>query len=214
MVAKQILDAKVSLRSLSECIPFLVAIIGFKHKVAITTSVAKASTSSPEDVPHVVGKAVSSQCIFILRDHLVVIVGFLACAAYGNELKGLRNFCILGALILSFDIISVYTFFSAILALKVEINRARRTQDLQYVLEEDGISSLVAARVAERNATIEHPNETNFFKSNSSSIVYFKVIMSLGFSPSMHFGWVVHGYTILQMEVPVEVSHSLVMFHF
>lgn len=188
VVANKFLDAKVSLRSLSECIPFLVAIIGFKHKVAITTSVAKASTSSPEDVPHVVGKAVSSQCIFILRDHLVVIIGFLACAAYGNELKGLRNFCILGALILSFDIISVYTFFSAILALKVEINRARRTQDLQYVLEEDGISSLVAARVAERNATIEHPNETNFFKSNSSSIVYFKVIMSLGFF-AFHAFW-------------------------
>ncbi|RCK60852.1 3-hydroxy-3-methylglutaryl-coenzyme A reductase [Candida viswanathii] len=188
VISNKFLDAKVSLRSLSECIPFLVAIIGFKHKVAITTSVAQSSTSSPEDVPHVVGKAVSDQCLFILRDHLVVIIGFLACAAYGNELKGLRNFCILGALILSFDIVSVYTFFSAILALKVEINRARRTQDLQHVLEEDGISSLVAARVAERNATIEHPNETNFFSSNNSSIVYFKVIMSLGFF-AFHAFW-------------------------
>ena len=98
----------------------------------------------------------------MLRDHLVVIGGLLSCAIYAHHLTGLRNFCILSSLILSFDLILVYTFFSAILGLKVEINRARRTEDLQNALEEEGISSLVAARVAEQSATIEHPNEHNF----------------------------------------------------
>ncbi|EMG46721.1 3-hydroxy-3-methylglutaryl-coenzyme A reductase, partial [Candida maltosa Xu316] len=188
LVCNKVLNVKVSILSLSECLPFLVTIIGFKHKVSIATMVAKSSTASPEDVPHVVGKAVSSQCLSMFRDHVVVIAGFLACAAYGNELQGLRNFCILGAFILSFDLMLVFTFYSAILGLKVEINRARRTEDLQNALEEEGISSLVAARVAEQNATIEHPNETNFFTSGQSSIAYYKVILSLGFF-AFHAFW-------------------------
>lgn len=188
LVSNKFLHTKVSLLSLSEGIPFLVSVIGFKHKVSIATIVANSSTASPEDVPHVVGKAVSSHCLSMLRDHLVVIGGLLSCAIYAHHLTGLRNFCILSSLILSFDLILVYTFFSAILGLKVEINRARRTEDLQNALEEEGISSLVAARVAEQSATIEHPNEHNFFKSNNSSIAYFKVIMSLGFF-AFHAFW-------------------------
>ena len=89
----------------------MVSVIGFKHKVSIATIVANSSTASPEDVPHVVGKAVSSHCLSMLRDHLVVIGGLLSCAIYAHHLTGLRNFCILSSLILSFDLILVYTFF-------------------------------------------------------------------------------------------------------
>ncbi|KAI3404646.2 HMG1 [Candida oxycetoniae] len=173
------LDRKVSLLSLSEGIPFLVAIIGFKHKVSIATVVSKSSTVSPEDVPHIVSQAISSHTLSMFRDHVVVIGALVACAVYANHLTGLRNFCILSAFILAFDLILVHTFYAAILALKIEINRARRTEDLKNALEEEGISSLVAARVAEQSSIIEHPNETNFFQDYS--ILSFKVVMSVGF---------------------------------
>ncbi|CAI5758777.1 unnamed protein product [Candida verbasci] len=187
-VSNKFLNCGVSLISLSEGIPFLVAIIGFKHKVSIAAFVSKSSTASPEDVPHIVAKAVSSHSLSLLRDHVVVIGALLSCAAYANHLTGLRNFCILSSLILSFDLILVYTFYSAILGLKIEINRARRTEDLKGVLEEEGVSSLVAARVAEQSSTIEHPNETNFFTSKDTSILSFKVAMSLGFF-AFHAFW-------------------------
>lgn len=188
VVSNKILQTKVSFLSLSEGIPFLVAIIGFKHKVSIAGLILKSSTVSPDDVPDIVSQAVSSHTLSMLRDHLVVIGAMLACAAYGNHLTGLRNFCILASLILTFDLILVYTFFSAILGLKIEINRARRTDDLKDALEEDGVSSLVAARVAEQSSSIEYPNETNFFSSKDYSILSFKVAMSLGFI-AFHVFW-------------------------
>ncbi|KAI5966615.1 HMG1 [Candida theae] len=188
VVSNKVLQTKVSFVSLSEGVPFLVAIIGFKHKVSIAGFVSKSATVSPDDVPNIVSQAVSSHTLSMFRDHIVVIGAMLACAAYGNHLTGLRNFCILASLILAFDLLLVCTFFSAILGLKIEINRARRTDDLKEALEEDGISSLVAARVAEQSSSIEHPNETNFFSSKDYSILSFKVAMSLGFV-AFHVFW-------------------------
>ncbi|ABN67745.2 3-hydroxy-3-methyl-glutaryl coenzyme A reductase (HMG-CoA) [Scheffersomyces stipitis CBS 6054] len=180
VVTTKVLDTKVPLISISEGIPFLVAIIGFKHKVSIASAVQTASNTS-EDVRTIVARVISSHTVSMLRDHVAVIGVLLACASYGSHLAGLRNFCILSSLILSIDLVLVYTFFSAILALKVEINRARRTEDLKEALEEEGISSLIAQDVALQSSNIEHPNEKNFFASDDSSIVSFKVAMILGF---------------------------------
>lgn len=180
------LDLKVSLLSLTEGIPFLVSIIGFKHKVSIASVVAKASTASPEDVPNIVSQAISSHTLSMFRDHVVVVGALGACAVYASHIIPLRNFCLLSAFILSIDLLLVHTFFAAILALKIEINRARRTEDMQEVLEEDGVSSLVAATVAEQSSTIEYPNEKNFFHTHS--ILSFKVIMTIGFV-SFHLFW-------------------------
>ncbi|KAI5955607.1 HMG1 [Candida jiufengensis] len=205
VVSNKILDCKVSFVSLSEGIPFLVAIIGFKHKVSIATSVSKSSTASPEDVPNIVGQSISSHTLSIFRDHIVVIGALLSCALYANHLTGLRNFCILSSLILTFDLILVHTFFAAILGLKIEINRARRTEDLKDALEEDGISSLVAARVAEQSSTIEHPNDINFFESKDYSILSFKVIMSVGFI-AFHVFWLGSSWLYSTSDGNVKVS--------
>ncbi|KAK6201673.1 3-hydroxy-3-methyl-glutaryl coenzyme A reductase (HMG-CoA) [Scheffersomyces amazonensis] len=174
----KLFENKVPLISLSEGIPFLVAIIGFKHKVSIASAVQRASNSSLE-VKNIVTSVISSHSLSMLRDHISVIGILVLIAAYAPHLEGLKNFCILGALILSFDLLLVYTFFSAILALKIEINRARRTEDLKDALEEEGISSLVAQKVAQQSSNIDHPNDQNniIFSSNDSSIVSFKIAM-------------------------------------
>ncbi|CAK9438838.1 uncharacterized protein LODBEIA_P30620 [Lodderomyces beijingensis] len=202
------LGLKVSLLSLSEGIPFLVAVIGFKHKVSIATIVSRASTVSPEDVPNIVSQAISSHTLSMFRDHVVVIAALGACAAYASHLTSLRNFCILGAFILSFDLILVHTFFAAILGLKIEINRARRTEDLKAALEEEGVSALVAAKVAEQSSAIEHPNEKNFF--SDYSILSFKVVMCVGFIAFHVFwlgrSWLEGNFTttdVLLQKVPV-----------
>lgn len=176
----KVLDTRVPLLSITEGIPFLVAIIGFKHKVSIANLVLKAS-SSPEDVRSIVSNAISSHTVSLLRDHIVVIGALLTCAIYAPHLEGLKNFCILSSIILAFDLLLVYTFFSAILALKVEINRARRTEYLKNALEEDGISSIIAQNVASQSSSIEHPHEASIFSSQETSIVSFKVAMIAGF---------------------------------
>ncbi|KAK6456151.1 3-hydroxy-3-methyl-glutaryl coenzyme A reductase (HMG-CoA) [Scheffersomyces xylosifermentans] len=187
VITTKVLDTKVPLISISEGIPFLVAIIGFKHKISIARAVHLASNTS-QDVRAIVANVVSAHTVSMLRDHLAVIGVLIACASYGSHLAGLRNFCILSILILAIDLLLVYTFFSAILALKVEINRARRTEDLKDALEEDGISSLVAQNVAIQSSSIEHPNENSLFDPKDSSIVSFKVAMVVSFF-AIHAFW-------------------------
>lgn len=181
----KVLDTKVPLLSITEGIPFLVAIIGFKHKVSIATSVLHNSKSSHLDAKTIVADAISTHTLSLLRDHFVVIGAVLACAAYAPHLQGLKNFCILSALILAYDLILVYTFYSAILALKVEINRARRTENLKKALEEDGISSLMAASVASQASHDQYPDESSIF--GSTSVVSFKLAMVIGF-------FAIHGF--------------------
>lgn len=171
-------NTKVPLISISEGIPFLVAIIGFKHKVSIAKSIMKLA-NSPENVSTIVSNAVSAHNVSLLRDTFVVIAGLLSCAAYAPHITGLRNFCILSSFILFFDLILVYTFYAAILALKIEINRARNTQTLKQALEEDGFDSMIAQVYATQNR-VDYSDSTTLFNPKSS-IVSFKMAMIAGF---------------------------------
>lgn len=154
----KVFHTKVSILSMTEGIPFLTAIIGFKHKVSIATTVIAASPSSDE-VRTIVSHAFGSHTISLLRDHFVVIFALLSALVYSFQLEALKSFCILSSTILAFDLLLTYTFYSAILGLKVEINRARRTNDLQTALEEEGISSLVASTIAYRASAQEYPQK-------------------------------------------------------
>lgn len=179
----RVFHTKASLLSLTEGIPFLTAIIGFKHKVSIAKTVMRAS-SSHSDVKSIVSSAVAGHTVSLLRDHAVVIGALFFATIYAGEMEGLRSFCLLSCLILTFDLLLVYTFFSAMLALKVEINRARRTDALQSVLEEEGISSLVAATIANRASEVDYPKDTR----KGSSMLTFKVAM-LGAFLAFHGFW-------------------------
>lgn len=169
------LGVKVTLLSMTEGLPFLVAIIGFKHKVSIASIVVKNSTSK-QDVNSIISNAISSHLLSLFRDHLAVIGALVTIIVYANHLQGLRNFSILAALILSYDLLMIFTFFASILTLKVEINRARRTKDLKQALEDDGISSWIADNVAEKEIDA---SESMF--DEHYSILSFKVFMIAGF---------------------------------
>lgn len=200
------LDAKVPLLSLSEGIPFLVAIIGFKHKVSIALTVQKATLSNL-DAKSIVSSAIASHTVSLLRDHVVVIGAMATCATYASHLVGLRNFCILSSFILGFDLFLVYTFYSAILALKVEISRARRTESLKQALEEDGVSSLVAQSVADQSSNIEFPDQESSFNPKAVSVKLIVVAIVFGFH-AFSFGssWIYSsevGDQLFSSETPV-----------
>lgn len=187
VVATRFLGIKVSLLSMTEGLPFLVAIIGFKHKVSISTMVLKASMSQA-DVKTIISDSISSHFISLFRDHAAVIGALLAIVAYANHLEGLRNFSALAALILSFDLLMTFTFYSSILTLKVEINRARRTENLKRALEEDGISSWVANNIVKKDAKKDKVGTESIFNSENTSILSFKVAMIAGFF-GVHAFW-------------------------
>lgn len=168
--SSKVLQNKPSLLSLTEGIPFLTAIVGFKHKISIAKMVLQAA-SSPSDVKSLVSNAVASHTLSIFRDYGIVFGVLLVTGVFSSEMEGLQTFCLFGCLLLAFDLLLTYTFFAGILALKVEIHRARKTQEMLSMLEEEGVSSLVAATVANKASEAAHSDDAK----KSSTALSFKV---------------------------------------
>ncbi|KAK5122550.1 hypothetical protein LTR85_003813 [Meristemomyces frigidus] len=181
---------------LSEGVPFLVVTVGFEKPIVLTQAVLSAAlhakqnnngNGEPLTIQHAVQIAVRERGFEIVRDYAVEIAILCAGAASGIQ-GGLRQFCFLAAWTLLFDCILLFTFYTAILTIKLEINRIKRHVTLRKALEEDGVSRSVAENVASSN---EWPKDESFQSSETysifgrkvrdSSIPRFKVMMVTGF---------------------------------
>ncbi|KAF1982590.1 3-hydroxy-3-methylglutaryl-coenzyme A reductase [Aulographum hederae CBS 113979] len=201
------LGVPINMVLLSEGLPFLVVTIGFEKPIILTKAVLSASLDSrrqevregngdakPFTIHHAVQAAVKERGYEIVRDYCVEILILVAGAASGVQ-GGLRQFCFLAAWILFFDCILLFTFYTAILTIKLEINRIKRHVALRKALEDDGVSRTVAENVASSNewpklslteaedGSLTKSTERSIFgrKIRDSSIPKFKVLMVTGF---------------------------------
>lgn len=164
LVVTTSLGVPLNMILLSEGIPFLVVIIGFEKPIILTKAVIAASLDKRRrrgaphaangdtqhrfpNVKEAIQVAVQEQGVNIIRDYLVHII-LLAFGALSGVQGGLPQFCFLGAWILFFDGVLLFTFYTAILTIKLEINRIKRHVALRKALEDDGISRRVAENVA------------------------------------------------------------------
>ena len=201
----------INLVLLSEGLPFLVVTIGFEKPIILTKAVLSAATnprrqeastgseaskgaSAPSNIQSALQVAVQEKGFDIIRDYCIEIAILVAGAASGVQ-GGLTQFCFLAAWILLFDAILLFTFYTAILSVKLEINRIKRHVALSRALQEDGISKRVAENVASNdelsrskaggqglNGEISGGAPTVFGKkARDSSIPKFKVLMVTGF---------------------------------
>ena len=206
------LGVPINLVLLSEGLPFLVVTIGFEKPIILTKAVLAASLShkrqgSVKAEPNVINGPNSSKTIQsslhiavrekgfdIVRDYCIEITILILGACSGVQ-GGLTQFCFLAAWILFFDAILLFTFYTAILSVKLEINRIKRHVALSRVLQEDGISRRVAENVASSDELSRSKTEDEAFeedgvprrpvvfgkKARDSSIPKFKVLMVSGF---------------------------------
>lgn len=164
------LGVPISMVLLSEGLPFLVVTIGFEKNIALTRAVlshalehrrpeekqtnsgksAKFLTPSDGIIHYAVQRAIKDKGYEIVRDYVIEILILVAGAASGVQ-GGLQQFCFLAAWILFFDCILLFTFYTAILCIKLEVNRIKRHVELRRALEDDGISRRVAENVAKSN---------------------------------------------------------------
>ena len=201
----------INLVLLSEGLPFLVVTIGFEKPIILTKAVLSAATnprrqeastssevskgaSAPSNIQSALQVAVQEKGFDIIRDYCIEIAILVAGAASGVQ-GGLTQFCFLAAWILLFDAILLFTFYTAILSVKLEINRIKRHVALSRALQEDGISKRVAENVASsdelsrskaggqgQNGEISGGAPAVFGKkARDSSIPKFKVLMVTGF---------------------------------
>ena len=190
---------------LSEGLPFLVVTIGFEKAIVLTKAVLSAALEtrrprplespktteqkygvSSTSIQYAVQVAIKEKGYEIVRDYAIEIC-ILAVGAASRVKGGLQRFCFLAAWILFFDCIFLFTFYTAILSIKLEIYRIKRYVALRQALEDDGISRRVAENLAQSDewtkADPSGTNETNIFghKGRDSSIPKFKVLLVSGF---------------------------------
>ncbi|KAG5920259.1 hypothetical protein E4U42_006259 [Claviceps africana] len=200
------LGVPISVILLSEGLPFLVVTIGFEKNIVLTRAVLshavehrrnqaregqpggeKATGERPQSIiSYAIQAAIKDKGYEILRDYAIEILILSLGAASGVQ-GGLQQFCFLAAWILFFDCILLFTFYTAILSIKLEINRIKRHYDMRMALEDDGVSRRVAENVAKSNddwTPSSQPgskNTTLFGRMRSSSVPKFKVLMISGF---------------------------------
>ncbi|CAK7231055.1 3-hydroxy-3-methylglutaryl-coenzyme A (HMG-CoA) reductase isozyme [Sporothrix curviconia] len=209
------LGVPVSMVLLSEGLPFLVVTIGFEKNIALTKAVlshalerrrnlerppasASASspaksagkkvttTSSPSVIQYAIQMAIKEKGFDIVCDYAIEILILVIGAASGVQ-GGLQQFCFLAAWILFFDCILLFSFYTAILCIKLEINRIKRHVELRRALEDDGVSRRVAENVAQSNDWPRtdgrgEPSTSIFGRQiKSTSVPKFKVLMVTGF---------------------------------
>ena len=205
------LGVPINLVLLSEGLPFLVVTIGFEKPIIFTKAVLTASANShrPEpssdldlrgtassstNIQSSLHMAVQEKGFEIIRDYCIELAILIAGACSGVQ-GGLTQFCFLAAWILVFDCILLFTFYTAILSVKLEINRIKRHVALSRALQEEGISKRVAENVASRDDPKRLRGESTALngdgasdgsavfgkKARDSSIPKFKVLMVGGF---------------------------------
>lgn len=162
------LGVPINMVLLSEGLPFLVVTIGFEKPIILTKAVLSASqdqssrpagmndsanngqTAPLRPIQDAIQQAVQAKGFEIVRDYFIEISILILGAASGVQ-GGLRQFCFLGAWILVFDCVLLFTFYTTILCIKLEINRIKRHVAIRKALEEDGITHRVAENVASSN---------------------------------------------------------------
>lgn len=193
------LGVPINLLLLSEGLPFLVVTIGFEKPIMFTRAVLNASvdnrrphpgaaprplaSSTPASIQDSIATAIKQQGFEIIQ-HYCIEIGLLAIGAASGVQGGLQQFCFLAGWILFFDCVLLFTFYTTILCIKLEITRIKRHVALRKALEEDGITHSVAESVASSN---DWPNvgsdggegDTSIFgrKIKSSNVRRFKILM-------------------------------------
>ncbi|POS82979.1 hypothetical protein EPUL_006190, partial [Erysiphe pulchra] len=203
------MDIALNMVLLSEGIPFLVVTIGFDKSIILTKAVLSAALRnrrpipavtdnsklqvseskhgvSSTSIPYAVQLAIEEKGYQIVRDYTIEICILILGAISGVQ-GGLQQFCFLAAWVLFFDCILLFTFYTAILSIKLEINRIKRHVALRQALEDDGINKTTAENVAESEEwpkpSLAGSDLTNIFGRNikDNSVPTFKILMVSGF---------------------------------
>jgi hydroxymethylglutaryl-CoA reductase (NADPH) len=130
------LGVPINMVLMSEGLPFLVVTVGFEKPFMLTKAVLQgASSSVTRPTKDCVADAVREKGPIIIRDYLVEIAVLTLGAVSG--VRGLRQFCFLAAWILGYDCILLFTFYTAILSIKLEVVQEIANANLRLTVSND-----------------------------------------------------------------------------
>ncbi|KAL0142529.1 hydroxymethylglutaryl-coenzyme A reductase-domain-containing protein [Mucor lusitanicus] len=120
LTAMKLLHVNITPALLLESLPFLVITIGFGRHIKYTKSILS-NTNNNND---------NSVFMMLAWDCFTEITIF--CLGAKSGISGLREFCWLSACLLAFDFVLLCTWYTAILALKLELNRFNTADEIKH----------------------------------------------------------------------------------
>ncbi|CAO3656901.1 unnamed protein product [Mucor hiemalis] len=171
------LGAPVSPILLSEATPFLVVAIGFERPYKLTQHIfeenKKVSGHNRDSVNRIISRAVESIAPTLIRDGLLEILVFILGAK--STLPGLREFCLMSAFLIGYDSILMFTWYVAVLSLKLELRKIQETASNTPNTE---LSTVESTSITKMSAPIRKKNK-------KPALLKAKLIMIIAFL-SMH----------------------------
>ncbi|KAI8379631.1 3-hydroxy-3-methylglutaryl coenzyme A reductase [Radiomyces spectabilis] len=169
---------------LAEAIPFLAVTIGFERPFTLTKRVFQYSRETPltkQEIRKTIVRAVDSVALPIARDCFMEITVLVLGAKSG--ISGLQEFCLLSAILLAYDLIIMFTWYTAVLALKLELLRIREinsstAKSVEKKPANTGyIRRTVLRAISDNSAAGRNPNQ----QVDNPIIGRIKLLMIVGF---------------------------------
>lgn len=208
-VSKNFFDIYISTFTLIQGLPFLIVIIGFKNKINLSRYTMERfgiiNISRKITIDSVLFDAMTREGINILKSYIFSILIFLVVIVALPTQKLARDFSIMSCLILGFDFLMTTTFYSAILALKMEINAIHRSTMIRQTLEEEGTSKVTSANLS----VVDDKLKSSFLNSNLSVLMAkgFIIICILAINLySIDFQWLFNTLSALYFHLIVKES--------
>jgi hydroxymethylglutaryl-CoA reductase (NADPH) len=121
LALNQVMGLSIDMIELIEAIPFFVVAIGFDKPIRLTEAVFEAAKVEKGSIRERVLIGSSKSAPVILYDYFIEI-GILFLGGYSGT--RISRFCVLSGFILLFDLLLLFSFYLAILVLKLEVCRS------------------------------------------------------------------------------------------
>ncbi|KAI9222537.1 hydroxymethylglutaryl-coenzyme A reductase-domain-containing protein [Blastocladiella britannica] len=182
LTVTQVLHMPLSVIMLAEATPFLVITVGFERPYILAKAVQLAQSedgddAAPLDIPAKVATGVAAVGPGMARD-LAAEIAVLSLGAVSG-VSGLSEFCLLGALILAFDGVAMFTVFVSVVALHLERNGAPVVPSI-VVAPTSAVATMASpSKLGSRVVASPKPSSSVTSKSSKSSSTPTSLVSSL-----------------------------------
>lgn len=164
---------------LSEAIPFFIITVGYERAYTLSKAVLRPTLNEhvPESIQKHVVSAIESVGPILIRNCAIEIAVLLC--GFLSGIPGLKEFCLLAAFMLFYDLALLFTFYTAILTLKLELRRIRETSKSPTYFRELTIKALLGS--AENTEKPTPVSEALSSKTETRFVAKIKLGLIVGF---------------------------------
>ncbi|KAG0213713.1 3-hydroxy-3-methylglutaryl-coenzyme A (HMG-CoA) reductase isozyme [Mortierella sp. GBA30] len=168
---------------LSEAIPFFIITVGYERAYTLSKAVLRPTLVAehvPESIQKHVVSALESVGPILIRNCAIEIAVLLC--GFLSGITGLKEFCLLAAFMLFYDLALLFTFYTAILTLKLELRRIRESSKSPTLFRELTLKALLGSGTDTEKPVTDMDNDTQMpTKTETRIVARIKLALIVGF---------------------------------